>query len=565
MTPAKIRIGVFLQGPEVPGWIYQLLQDISSLPFCELSLVLLRAGNSELDSPLAKFFLYRLYRFLDSKRARLYHVSGNILDIQNSASLRLVSPRVTDAGKFRLAGDDLSVVTQAGLDILLNLDTVPLSAEVLGIPRLGVWHFHYGDQKREQSVAAGFWEIFNREPLSEVSLRAKSGDSSPEWMLGKLSIRTHVSSPFVNRSRLLEAGIGLVRFALERLNRVGFSLQDLEVAPAIDSRLPALPSDLEMLGFVLSNITEIFRGRVFASKPLDQWTVGVTGENPLTLSGNSFEEIRWSAPMASRFIADPFLVEYKGVLYVFVEDFSYRSQRGHIAVCRLNPDNSLSEPEPVLQQPFHLSFPYIFKHQDKFLMVPEQSKSGQVVLYEATDFPKGWVKRRVLLEDFPGIDNNIFFYDNRWWLFTSYGDYRNQDNNLHIFYADSLDSEFKPHRNNPVKLDICSSRSAGSIFISQGKIYRPSQNCSRRYGGAVVISEITKLSPDEFAETPVKQINPPTRGGFTDGFHTINRLGELTVVSGVRLVRNLKEKVVVGVTREPFVQAVSQSSTTPKS
>lgn len=198
-------------------------------------------------------------------------------------------------------------------------------------------------------------------------------------------------------------------------------------------------------------------------------------------------------------------------------------------------------------------------------MVPEQSKSGQVVLYEATDFPKGWVKRRVLLEDFPGIDNNIFFYDNRWWLFTSYGDYRNQDNNLHIFYADSLDSEFKPHRNNPVKLDICSSRSAGSIFISQGKIYRPSQNCSRRYGGAVVISEITKLSPDEFAETPVKQINPPTRGGFTDGFHTINRLGELTVVSGVRLVRNLKEKVVVGVTREPFVQAVSQSSTTPKS
>ena len=43
------------------------------------------------------------------------------------------------------------------------------------------------------------------------------------------------------------------------------------------------------------------------------------------------------------------------------------------------------------------------------------------------------------------------------------------------------------------------------------RLYRPTQDCSRHYGGAVVIQRIDVLTTEWFHETPVARIEPATR------------------------------------------------------
>ena len=103
---------------------------------------------------------------------------------------------------------------------------------------------------------------------------------------------------------------------------------------------------------------------------------------------------------------------------------------------------------------------------------------------------------------------------------------------LHLFYADSLFAdEWTPHRSNPVVKDIRSARPAGRIFMQDGRLIRPSQDSSRRYGYALRFNRITTLDENDYAETAVSTFRPP--GGKMLATHTFNQAGELTVIDAI--------------------------------
>ena len=53
-----------------------------------------------------------------------------------------------------------------------------------------------------------------------------------------------------------------------------------------------------------------------------------------------------------------------------------------------------------------------------------------------------------------------------------------------------LTNKWTPHPENPIVTDIRTARPGGKIFIQDGKIYRPSQDCSIRYGRALNMNQI---------------------------------------------------------------------------
>ena len=57
---------------------------------------------------------------------------------------------------------------------------------------------------------------------------------------------------------------------------------------------------------------------------------------------------------------------------------------------------------------------------------------------------------------------------------------------------------WKPHKRNPVKSDVRNSRPAGRLFYWNGDLYRPAQDSSQRYGYAMSINRVLRLTPDEF-------------------------------------------------------------------
>jgi hypothetical protein len=77
------------------------------------------------------------------------------------------------------------------------------------------------------------------------------------------------------------------------------------------------------------------------------------------------------------------------------------------------------------------------------------------------------------------------------------------------------------------------SRPAGAIVEHGGELYRPSQDCSVRYGYAVNLNRITRLSEDEYEEVQVSSIAPDNDRRII-GVHTYARTGRLTVVDALQ-------------------------------
>ena len=101
---------------------------------------------------------------------------------------------------------------------------------------------------------------------------------------------------------------------------------------------------------------------------------------------------------------------------------------------------------------------------------------------------------------------------------------------LCLFYADNpLSTEWQAHPRNPIVSDVKSARSAGRLFIRNGRIFRPSQNCSPRYGYGFNICEIVKLTETEYEERVISRVEPKWQDDVL-ATHTFNYADGLTVI-----------------------------------
>jgi hypothetical protein len=100
---------------------------------------------------------------------------------------------------------------------------------------------------------------------------------------------------------------------------------------------------------------------------------------------------------------------------------------------------------------------------------------------------------------------------------------------LHLFMAETPLGPWLPHRGNPVKCDVHSTRPAGPLFLRHGSLIRPTQDCSQRYGGAITLCEVEILTPDCFQERVVGSIQPDLIPG-SDGLHTLTATERIEVI-----------------------------------
>jgi hypothetical protein len=115
------------------------------------------------------------------------------------------------------------------------------------------------------------------------------------------------------------------------------------------------------------------------------------------------------------------------------------------------------------------------------------------------------------MENVKAVDTTVFYKDNKFWLFTNIREIEGASTceELFLFSSDVLfTNNWESHPCNPIISDVKSSRPAGRIFYSNGKLFRPSQDCSVRYGYATIINEIIELSETKYKEIKVSGITP---------------------------------------------------------
>lgn len=200
-------------------------------------------------------------------------------------------------------------------------------------------------------------------------------------------------------------------------------------------------------------------------------------------------------------VADPFLVRDDDTLYLFHEIVFEGGDRGKIAVSVFDPGNNRWEYQGVvIDEPFHLSYPYVFSADGRYYMIPESKAAKSVRLYVATEFPMKWELVKPVIENRKLVDPSVVFFEGKYYLFA------NRKKRLYLFYADDVTGEWIPHPKSPVRRGNYS-RCAGRIIQYRGALFRPAQEQSKGYGNSMRIFRIRKLSKSEYRETPVSKEN----------------------------------------------------------
>ena len=231
-----------------------------------------------------------------------------------------------------------------------------------------------------------------------------------------------------------------------------------------------------------------------------------------------------------RFYADPFVVSREGVAYVFCEEYPYATSRGIISLFTIDQNGNVSTPRPILERPYHLSYPFVFERDGQMFMIPETSQNRTIELYRAQEFPDVWTFERVLVDNVSAADVTLHERDGRLWIFATLSDGRRSTwDTLGIFSAPALEGPWEAHPANPVLIDAGSARPAGRMFEYGGVLMRPAQDCRDGYGVGLSLCRIDRLDQTGFAQSVVRRFDPPRRWGL-NGLHTLNRDGDIEVV-----------------------------------
>ena len=251
---------------------------------------------------------------------------------------------------------------------------------------------------------------------------------------------------------------------------------------------------------------------------------------------HSLEGVPWNsiADPGYRFYADPFPISFQGKTFIFVEDFDHRDGKGIISAIPLGDAGQIGPAEPVLSEPWHLSYPYLFQHRGEVWMIPESSQSRRISLYRADPYPSRWTCHCDLIEDIDASDASVVQYEGKWWMFATVRDeLGGLMDSLSLFCAEDLFGPWRPHPANPVLIDAAGARQGGQFHLQDGRLWRPVQDCRHGYGRALGLAEVTRLNEQDYAQV-IHTVLRPDRSWSGRRVHTLTHFGRLECIDGSR-------------------------------
>lgn len=236
----------------------------------------------------------------------------------------------------------------------------------------------------------------------------------------------------------------------------------------------------------------------------DLWSIGIyEGSSPFNLSPakevkNPIISMNSVSDIDASYVADPFMVIDNEEYFIFFEAFNWETRQGDIGYASSSNGVNWQYKNVILDEPFHLSYPYVFQWKDEYYMIPESNEDLSVRLYKAETFPEKWQYLGNLLSGYHFIDPSIIYYKNMWWLFVATAP---DDGVINLYYSNDLLGEWKMHPMNPIiKLDKHFGRPGGRMLIYKDKLYRMAQDSYIEYGLQVFAFEITELSDKVYSE-----------------------------------------------------------------
>jgi hypothetical protein len=510
----SLRVGITFDGPRPPHWAAALVDFFGGLSGMETLTFTVTARPSATPNP--PWLARQLY----------------------TATQRMQNP--FDATQPLPGQRPAESIAAANCDVVVWLASTRDSASPPeALARNGVFTVAFGNRpqgipfwdevsgRNATSATTIFWHdrsLAVGRPVRQVETSTSQG----------LEITANTEAPLIATIRLL-AGLclDLQRDAVrgtERLRAVP-EVATLALTPA------AWPSALEMGRFIAKKVLRSARLRATARGREPRWFIAVRANEGKSIAGCSAPDVSGFRDLplvpGSEQMADPFLFETDGRTYLLFEDVPAGTTRGRLACAEIFADGHYSNVVVILERDYHLSYPCVFESDGAIYMIPESCEADRVELYRFARFPFAPERVATPIEGLPLVDTTPIHLDGIWYFFTTTSQPFMESL---LFWADRLEGPWRLHLASPISCSVRNSRGAGKLFWKNGRLFRPTQDCSVRYGYAMTVNEVTLLTPTDFAEHPVAWVPPSWSPGLLCT-HTWNESSLLQVVDGIRLVR----------------------------
>ncbi len=364
--------------------------------------------------------------------------------------------------------------------------------------KFGLISLHHGDNNVNRGGPTGYWEVYNKEKESGITLQKLNKQLDGGEVLKKVFLETKKFANDNQKHLVAYSGHIITNFLKEFYhNKLKFNDEykplKLNIYTGVIYKNPNPYSQIIFLFKNLKIFCSLFIDRLknifnrILIKNYNGWMILVGSEKLILSKWNN------SSKSDSEFwLADPFFLKTKNQNYLIFELF--KNKYGNISYCKLSNDgkpdfNSINR---LIDNGKHHSYPFTFSRNGKHYCIPEAQNEG-IFLYEIKMQNGLLVSKKVKkLIDGNYTEPTLVRKDNIDYLFLNPTGPCHPRSLLEIYFCNNLiTDELVPHLNNPVLISSRFARSAGRIFCIKDKYYRPSQNCVGGYGQNIDFSEIS--------------------------------------------------------------------------
>ncbi len=532
----KLKIGLLLDSLSLNELNQEIIYHIIESKICEKFFIIRQ--NIPKRNILFYFKKYSILRIIDKIFIKFIFLfeklilskffetkySFNKVDIRSLIEEIVdVRPEISKSGYFyNFLNDDIERIKDKNLDVIIRLGSGIIKGKMLNASKNGVFSFHHGDNQFFRGGPPGFWEVYFGKPLTGFVIQKLTEILDGGEILFKGHVETK-SNYYLNQVSVFKNSTKYLSKVLDDLrgNKIKFNINGDNKAKIYKD-----PKFFETIKYLYNTYLKLIK-RFFGEKLFNKkirWYVSYKSNEGLeNLKLDDFKVI--DNIDKNRFLADPFVFKKDNKNFIFLEDFNFSKNKGIISCFEVENDKAKFL-GPVLEESFHLSFPYIFEYDNQIFMCPETHQKREIRIYICEKFPLKWRFYKTLIKNINSVDTILFEKDKLWWLITSTSNMSIKDfNELNIFYSETgpLTDSWKAHDLNPIVVNPNIARNGG-IIINNEKIFRVSQkNGFNVYGEYFSVNEIKILNKNNFKEVNVINILPNFRKNLKGTHHLNNK------------------------------------------
>ena len=468
-------------------------------------------------------FFFPHLKELNNKYIVNNNIFKKIINVNPVYSRRGIYNEYTDEDFSKIKKEDLDLVVRSNVSEIFRNNKLEIS-------KLGIISFHHGDNTWNKGGPPGFWETYYNFSATGfiIQLLNERLDDGKILLKGEFPTKRLFT---LNKYNLLrESNNYLIEIIKKIISNDTLSFVKSDTSKA---KIYKTPNILITLRYILIkiNLFSILFWKKFILRKRQKWIVNYSRKS---MDKIDFKNSNIIKNPKNRYFADPFVFSKDEKKYIFVEDYSFKKKKGAISLIEINKKDNQKIYENIIEEPFHMSFPYVFKYENNLYMIPETSAANSIRLYKCVNFPDKWVYCYNLISNIKSVDTIILKKNMCYYLLTSKSFFDDFNSQLEIYISDSPISKiWKSHKSNPVYFDLKNGRNGGLIFKDK-EILRVSQSFGineigdNQYGREISIKQIKALNSEIIKEIELSKVKPSFKKNIL-GIHHLYSEDNFTV------------------------------------